>query len=71
MKKAQSANYPLKTCVVSGKPLGSQKPGNMGKAPEIVAAGRLVRFCCKGCIAKFNKAPAGYIAKLDAAAKKK
>ena len=61
---AQSAKYPMKTCVVSGKKLGS-----MGKPPEIVVAGRLVRFCCKGCVGMFQKAPASYIAKLDAAAK--
>jgi len=62
--KAQSANYPLKTCVVTGKKLGS-----MGDPHEIVVAGRLVRLCCKGCVETLTKAPAGYIAKLDAAAK--
>lgn len=63
--KAESDNYALETCVVSGKKLGS-----MGAGPEFVVAGRLVKLCCKGCVGKFNKAPAGYIAKLDKAAKK-
>ncbi len=48
--------YPLTTCVVSGEALN-----DMGK-PD-----RLVMFCCKSCIGKFNKDPAKYLAKLDAA----
>ena len=62
------AAYPLKTCVVAGGKLGS-----MGKPVAYVykQAGqpdRTVMFCCKGCIRKFEKEPAKYLAKLDAAA---
>ena len=61
------AAYPLKTCVVSGGKLGG-----MGKPVTYVykQAGqpdRTVMFCCKGCIRKFEKEPATYLAKLDAA----
>lgn len=59
--------YPLKTCVVSGGKLGG-----MGKSVTYVykQAGqrdRTVMFCCKACIRKFEKEPAKYLAKLDAA----
>jgi hypothetical protein len=60
--------YPLTTCVVSG-----DKLGEMGKPVEYVwkQAGkpdRVVMFCCKDCIADFEKDPAKYVQKLDAAA---
>jgi hypothetical protein len=59
--------YPLKTCVVSGGKLGG-----MGKPVAYVyqQAGqpdRMVMFCCKACIRKFEKEPAKFLAKLDAA----
>lgn len=62
-----TAAYPLTTCVVAGGKLGS-----MGKPVTYVykRAGqpdRTVMFCCKGCIRKFEKEPAKYLAKLDAA----
>ncbi|HEX2851993.1 MAG TPA: hypothetical protein VHO24_02055 [Opitutaceae bacterium] len=61
------AAYPLKTCVVSGGRLGG-----MGKpvAHVFKQAGqpdRTVIFCCKSCIGKFEKDPARFLAKLDAA----
>ena len=55
--------YPLDTCVVSG-----QKLGAMGDPVKYDYKGREVRFCCQDCIAKFNKAPDKYLAKLDQAA---
>ncbi len=58
-----SAPYPLTTCVVTDEPLGGH-----GKPYDHVYEGRLVRFCCKGCIDDFNKEPRKYMAKLDAAA---
>ena len=64
--KAQSADYPLETCLVSGKKLGA-----MGPARELVVANRLVRLCCPGCVAKFRKDSVRYIEKLDAARKAK
>lgn len=58
----QVASYPLSTCVVSGKKLGG-----MGDSVDYVHDNRLVRFCCKSCVATFEKEPAKYLALLDAA----
>lgn len=54
--------YPLKVCVVSGKALDS-----MGGPVDHEYQGRTVKFCCKGCIAKFDADPASYMKKLDEA----
>lgn len=59
---AQRPDYPLETCVVAGGALGS-----MGDPVEIVIAGRLMRFCCAGCIPKAKSDPAKYIERIDAA----
>ena len=59
----QLPTYPLRVCPVSGKELGA-----MGEPYNHVHEGRLVRFCCDGCIPDFNKDPAMYLAKIDAAA---
>lgn len=63
------AAYPLKICVVSDEALDS-----MGDSPERIyrvegKPDRLVIFCCDGCEADFKSEPAGFLAKLDAAAK--
>ena len=58
----QREHYPLTTCPVSGEELG-----NMGEPVEKVIGNRLVRFCCKGCIPKFEKDPTAHIAALDQA----
>ena len=68
---AQKAQYPLTTCVVS-----DDKLDEMGKPMEYVykEAGkpdRLVLFCCKDCVADFEKEPAKYLKKIDEAAAKK
>ncbi len=60
-------NYPLTTCVVSG-----DKLGEMGDSVKYVykqpgQPDRVVEFCCKDCIKDFEKDPAKYLAKLDAA----
>ena len=57
------ANYPLDYCIVSGEKLD----GEMGKPVDYDYHGRLIRFCCNGCVATFEKNPAIYIAKLDSA----
>lgn len=62
----QKAWYPLKTCVVSGSELG-----RMGDPIEYIHNNRLIRFCCKGCIGKFEKDAAKYLAQLDAAVMEK
>jgi len=41
---AQRASYPLVTCPITKKKLGS-----MGEPAEMVIAGRLVRLCCQPC----------------------
>ncbi|MDP7069960.1 MAG: hypothetical protein QF561_01265 [Phycisphaerales bacterium] len=56
---AQRADYPIDTCVVTGQTLGS-----MGAPVELIAGGRLVRFCCGGCLYSFDADPAKYLAKL-------
>ena len=62
------AAYPLTTCVVSDETLG-----DMGAPVDYIykekgKPDRLVRFCCKMCIPKFEKDPAKYLKKLDEAA---
>lgn len=54
--------YPLKTCVVSGKELGS-----MGEPRQIVYRNRLVLLCCEKCEPKFLENSGKYVADLDAA----
>lgn len=56
----QLASYPLKTCVVSGEPLG-EKPVDM------VIGTRLVRVCCTDCVKVVNKDSSKHMATIDAA----
>jgi YHS domain-containing protein len=68
----QKAKYPTNLCVVSDDKLG----GDMGKPADYIyrVAGkpdRLISFCCKDCVADFNKDPEKYVAMLDKAAAKK
>jgi len=56
----KSDPYPLETCPVSGKKLGS-----MGDPVVKTIDGREVRFCCGGCIATFEADPATYWARID------
>lgn len=58
----QKPSYPLSICAVSGEPLDS-----MGGPLDLVANGRLVRVCCKGCTRAVTTNPADAIAKIDAA----
>ena len=61
----QMKTYPLDTCVVmETEALGSD---DMGDPVNLVYKNRLVRFCCKGCVRKFKKDPAAYLAKIDKA----
>jgi len=54
--------YPLDICVVSG-----MKRGSMGQPYSHKTGDREVRFCCKGCLPKFEKDPVNYLKKLEAA----
>ena len=56
---APADNYPIDVCVVSGKPLGS-----MGLPHVIDYKGTTVKFCCDGCLPKFNSDPEKFLAKL-------
>lgn len=49
----------VSTCPVSG-----EKLGEMGAPVSIDYQGKKVSFCCDSCIAKFQKDPAKYLAKL-------
>lgn len=51
--------YPLETCLVSGKKLGS-----MGEPYVITHEGQEIKFCCDACEPSFKKAPTKYLAKL-------
>jgi YHS domain-containing protein len=53
----------LKTCPVSGEKLG----GDMGEPYTFVYQGQEVKLCCSMCKAKFEKDPAKYIKKIQAA----
>ena len=53
----------IKTCLISGEKLGT-----MGKPYVFVHEGQEVKLCCKKCLTDFNKEPAKYIAKINAAA---
>ena len=59
---SEQESYPLTTCVVSGKKLGS-----MGDPHVIEHEGTTVKFCCDQCVPTFNKDPEKYIAKIKAA----
>lgn len=58
--KSWTEPYNLDVCVVSGENLGS-----MGDPVVKEYPGREVRFCCGGCIAKFQRDQAGYFQKID------
>lgn len=62
MKARSSDAYPLDTCVVSGMKLGSMGDPYVHKVGD-----KEVRFCCKGCLPKFEKDQAKYLKKLEAA----
>jgi YHS domain-containing protein len=67
-QKAKAAelakSYPLTTCVVS-----HDEVGGSNDTVDALYDGRLIRFCCKGCVKSFNKKPEKYLKELDAAAK--
>ncbi len=58
----QLPSYPLVKCPVSDEPLDA-----MGAPFDLVHEGRLVRFCCKGCLKEFKKEPGVVLQKIDQA----
>lgn len=59
--EAETSDYPLTTCVVSGEALGG-----MGTPVEVVHDGVTVKLCCKSCIDDFNATPEVFVAKVKA-----
>ncbi len=67
LKKIEpSADYPMKTCVVSDEDLG----GSMGDAIAYEFDGQEIQFCCEGCLEEFKETPEKFVAKVKAAAAK-
>jgi len=64
-KAIKAKPYPLSTCVVSG-----DKLGDMGDTYTFTYKGREIKMCCKDCRKEFDKHPAKYVKKLEAAEKK-
>jgi len=56
----QQKDYPLKTCPISGKPLGEEPV-------DLLYGTTLVRLCCKGCKGAFEKKPGVVIEKVQKA----
>ena len=61
--EALRAAYPMTTCPVSGRELGSA-----GEPYEVIVDGRLVRFCTAHCLMRFELEPDVYLARIDSAA---
>ncbi len=59
-EKRTGDSWTLGTCPVSGEKLGS-----MGEPVVKVYDGREVRFCCAGCVPRFEADPASYLSKAD------
>jgi YHS domain-containing protein len=56
--------YPLDNCVVSNDKIDPQ-------VPPLIYNGQEYRFCCRGCIKKFNRDPEKYAARLLSTTNKK
>lgn len=52
--------YSKQTCLVTDNALGS-----MGSPVTKTYDGQQVKFCCKPCVAKFEKNPQKYLAKIQ------
>ena len=65
-KAAKPKPYPLKKCVVSDEDIGG---GDM-KPYVWVYKGQEIKMCCKDCKKDFDKDPAKYMKKIEAAQKK-
>ena len=58
--EAQLPTYPTSTCPIGESPIDS-----MGGPLDVVIEGRLVRFCCEGCIKPFQREAEHYFTWLD------
>ena len=59
--------YTLKKCMVSGEELDEK--GDM-KPYVFTHGGREIKLCCESCLKDFQKNPAKYVKKIEAAEKK-
>ncbi len=59
-EEIKTKSYPLKTCIVSGDPLGE-----MGKPVVFVYQNQEIKLCCKDCRKDFDADPAKYLKKLE------
>lgn len=59
----QAAHYPLDTCVITGKKLGS-----MGDPVQLLFDGTLVQLCCSGCTKRATANAAAMVQKVREAA---
>jgi len=57
---ATEPEYPLTTCVISGAKLDS-----MGGPYIHKHEGTEVRFCCRGCLPRFNRDPAKHLKMIE------
>lgn len=65
-----SANYPLRTCVVSGAPLGPTPAPihqRMDGPLSVTYDGTEIQLCCSACIREFRADPEKYVALVRAA----
>lgn len=60
---AQSASYPLKTCITSGEALGEDG----AEVDDVLIGYRLFRICCPPCRKAIVRDPLAHVARLDEA----
>ena len=65
-KPAKIKPYTLKKCLTSDEALG----GDMGEPYVFIHKDREIKLCCKDCRKDFDKNPAKFVTKLEAAEKK-
>jgi len=57
--KSTAVKYPLTTCIITGNDLGT-----MGHPITKIYNGQEVKFCCKPCVAEFEKNQEQYLSKI-------
>jgi len=62
-----STNAPVKPDQMTTCPVSGEKLGEMGKPYTFAYQGQEVKLCCSGCKKDFDKDPAQYIKKIQAA----
>lgn len=65
----QPAKSKVKPYTLPNCPVSDEKLGEMGKPYEFEYKGREIKLCCKSCKKDFDKDPAKFVKKIDAAEK--